>query len=503
MAKFHLTKAGRAIAALLIVAVVGVAAWFIINKTDFKFGKSGDADITIIVDTYTGWAPIIWGNGGLEGSEESEFYKRFGIKLKIVNMDDFEANRAAWKNGDVDMAFVTLDSYPVEMSSSGTMTEARYFMIHNFSAGADAIVVNKTINTVADLKGKRIAFSEGTASHTLLLNTLEAAGLTNDDITQVKTGYGSDVAQAFKAKQVDAAVVFTPDDNDCIAAVSGSKVLTSTRQANTLITDGFIAKAEWLEKNPKLVKKFIEALLWANSEFNTNESVRKEACKVFSETLNVPLDMVEDVQTKINFATLQDNVNWFGLDPLYSGVTGEKLYTKMSRKYTEIGLAKSVLGWNKVSDSHFIEELMAENDLDNNQDAVATKSRKFTAPTAAMESAPEISNRKVIINFPTNGYTLDAEAQAIIDEQFAPTAVQFNQVRIRVEGNTDNTGNKAHNIELSKKRAQSVVDYLVREYDIDRNRFVVVGNGPDHAIRDGVSGANENYRTTEFKMIAE
>lgn len=506
MKKFRLTTAGRILLAVIVAAAVCLTAYFVLRDKDIDlnvFGGSSKSDITIIVDTYTGWAPIIWGNGGLDGSEDSEFYKRFGIKLRIVNMDDFEACRAAWKNGDADMAFVTLDSYPVEMSGSGTMTEARYFMIHNFSAGADAIVVNKTINTVADLKGKRIAFSEGTASHSLLLNTLEAAGLKNSDIEQVKTGYGSDVAQTFKAKQVDAAVVFTPDDDDCVAAVPGAKVLTSTKQANTLVTDGFIAKKEWLEKNPELAKKFIQALLWANSEITYNEDKYNEACQAFSTALDIPLDFVLNVGKKINFATLQDNVNWFGLDPLYAGVTGEKLYSKMSRVYTELGLTKSVLGWNRVSDSRFIEELMAKNELDNEQGVNATKARKFTAPTAEMAKAPEISARKVVINFPTDGYTLDVEAQSIIDEQFAPTAVQFNQVRIRVEGNTDNTGNRYHNVELSKKRAQAVVDYLVREYNIDSNRFVVVGNGPDHAIRDGIVGSNENYRTTDFELIDE
>lgn len=504
-----LTKLGRFVVALFIAAVVLGGVYLVSDKlgVDFKGiaskSANGGYDMAIAVDTYTGWAPIIWGNGGLEGTKESLFYKNFGIRLKIVNMDDFEACRAALKEGDIDAAFVTLDSYPVEMSSNGTMTDMRYFMIHNFSAGADAIVVNKTINTVSDLKGKRIAFSEGTASHSLLLNTLEAAGLSNGDIKQVKTGYGSDVAQAFKAKQVDAAVVFTPDDDDCIAAVPGSKVLTSTKQANTLVTDGFIAKKEWLDKNSETVRKFIQALLWANSEITYNNDKYMEACQAFSDALDVPMDFVVTVGKKINFATLQDNVNWFGLNPYYSGITGESLYGKMSRVYTQLGLTQSVLGWNRVSTDHFIEELIADNDLTNKQEENATKVKKFTAPTKSMTTAQELSTKKVVINFPTNGSTLDATAQVIIDEEFAPIALQFNQVRIRVEGNTDNTGNYQYNKELSLKRAQSVVNYLVREYGIDSNRFIVVGNGPDKAIRDGVSGSSEAYRTTDFELIDE
>ena len=35
-------------------------------------------------------------------------------------------------------------------------------------------------------------------------------------------------------------------------------------------------------------------------------------------------------------------------------------------------------------------------------------------------------------------------------------------IPVRVEGNTDNTGDYHHNVELFKKRAQSVAKYLVK-----------------------------------------
>jgi NitT/TauT family transport system substrate-binding protein len=56
---------------------------------------------------------------------------------------------------------------------------------------------------------------------------------------------------------------------------------------------------------------------------------------------------------------------------------------------------------------------------------------------------------------------------------------------------------------LSQKRAEAVVNYLVKEYNIDKNRFVVVGNGPKKAIADNVQGANENYRTTDLELLNE
>jgi len=56
---------------------------------------------------------------------------------------------------------------------------------------------------------------------------------------------------------------------------------------------------------------------------------------------------------------------------------------------------------------------------------------------------------------------------------------------------------------LSEKRAQSVVDYLVSEYNFDKNRFIVVGNGPKNAKNDGVNGSSEKYRRTDFELITQ
>ena len=59
------------------------------------------------------------------------------------------------------------------------------------------------------------------------------------------------------------------------------------------------------------------------------------------------------------------------------------------------------------------------------------------------------------------------------------------------------------NKKLSLRRAQSVKDYLIKEYDVDPNRIIVIGNGPKHAIDDGIKGSNADYRRTDFQLISE
>ncbi len=53
---------------------------------------------------------------------------------------------------------------------------------------------------------------------------------------------------------------------------------------------------------------------------------------------------------------------------------------------------------------------------------------------------------------------------------------------IRVSGHTDNRGARAHNLDLSQRRAQSVVRHLVDVGHIDAARLTAVGYGPDHPV---------------------
>ena len=200
----RLTTVGKGCVIAIIVAIIGSVLYFSGATKNLSFGGNGGS-VTVAVNTYTGFSPLVYANGGLNGSEDSYLYKKYGVKLKIQIMDDFDACRAALRNNDIDIAYCTLDALPVEMSSSGTMTDMRYFMLLNHSAGADAIVVDGSVNTIADLKGKKVAYAEGTASHTLLLNALETNSMSMSDIVPVKVGSGIEAAQAFKSKAVSAA----------------------------------------------------------------------------------------------------------------------------------------------------------------------------------------------------------------------------------------------------------------------------------------------------------
>lgn len=326
------------------------------------------------------------------------------------------------------------------------------------------------------------------------------AGVESEQIVKMikKVSDGIEAANLFKAGTVDAAVVWTPDDGDCLKAIPGSKVLTSTKVATHIIADGIIAKEEFIEDNSEILVKFCTAWLTANGEINSSTQNKQSAAKAFADAFNVDMEFAMNGLNNIRLTTLGDNKDFFGLNPRYMGVTGEQLYTKMSLVYSDLKLTQNPLPWKNVSETSILEQIKISGD---NQ--LAESEVKFKPVTEEVKQKESISNKKVTINFETGSAILDDEDKSIIDREFVNIAKTFTNARIRIEGNTDATGNNQINTTLSFKRAQAVADYLVKEYRFDSNRFIVIGNGSKWAIKDGIVGSNEAYRKTDFQLVQD
>ncbi len=71
--------------------------------------------------------------------------------------------------------------------------------------------------------------------------------------------------------------------------------------------------------------------------------------------------------------------------------------------------------------------------------------------------------------------------------------------KFRIEGHTDSVGSRESNIELSQRRAQSVVDFLASQ-GADPAKFEVQGYGPDKPL-DGRNAANGANRRVEVVLV--
>ncbi|MBA4444957.1 ABC transporter substrate-binding protein, partial [Cylindrospermopsis raciborskii CS-506_C] len=142
------------------------------------------------------------------------------------------------------------------------------------------IIVREGINTIADLKGKKVAVEEGTVDHFLLLLGMKKAGLTSNDIIlqPLETGAAS---AAFVAGQVDAVGVFAPFTTKALER-PGSKELFSSRDFPGAIPDHLVVTRQLIKERPQdvqaLVNTWFETLdyIKANPE-KSNEIMAKRA----------------------------------------------------------------------------------------------------------------------------------------------------------------------------------------------------------------------------------
>jgi NitT/TauT family transport system substrate-binding protein len=515
----ELTPKGRtavkAFRNVLILLVVLAIAYFGIRKwvkpsSDGKIsisGKAGKADLVLAYNTFTGVEGIVLMNGGMDPNESSELYKNYGLKLQIKQMDAVKDTRSGLHSGDLDLVYCTTDALPVEMGSSSELLQDDVVQIMqvNQSHGADAIVVRKGIDEVSALRGKKIAYAVGTASHTLLLNVLETSNMKMADIDGYQVADGVEAATAFKNGQCDAALVWAPDDEDCVAAVAGAKVLVSSAVASQIIADGLLVKKSVLSQKKDLIVKLVKAWLVGNARINTDASAKREANSLFAKGFKFPEDIAAKSADKVYFSTLGDNINFFGLNSTYTGMTGERMYGRMAVKYTEIGLAKSPAPWRNVSDPSVVQELMKDQAFVDDSKQVAVKPEAFQPATQEIKNEQAQSSKIVKLEFPLNSAALTEDDKVTIDREIKELIQGFEKAYVRVEGNTDNTGQAKTNERLSLDRANSVVDYLVVEHHLDRNKFIVIGNGS----RKPVSGCEQNQdeecrarnRRTEFQFI--
>jgi sulfonate transport system substrate-binding protein len=165
---------------------------------------------------------------------------------------------------------------------------------------SEAIVVpnNSPLRSVAQLKGKRIAFQKGSGSQFLLVSALQKAGLKIADIQAVYLS-PADARAAFVSGSIDAWVVWDP----YLASAQksyGARVLsdyTGLPQANGF----YLASRRFVQQSPALVSALLEQVAltgkWANAHPD-------EVSAMLAPQMGLPVDIVETWQRRTRYGAM-------------------------------------------------------------------------------------------------------------------------------------------------------------------------------------------------------
>jgi outer membrane protein OmpA-like peptidoglycan-associated protein len=103
------------------------------------------------------------------------------------------------------------------------------------------------------------------------------------------------------------------------------------------------------------------------------------------------------------------------------------------------------------------------------------------------------------INFKFNSAEITRKSFPVLDRA-AKVLTDYPDVRIEIQGHTDNKGNPEYNKDLSQRRAESVKNYFIGK-GIDQSRLTAVGYGMEMPIADNKTGRGRaKNRRVEFKL---
>src|SRR5882724_7150455 len=317
--------------------------------------------LVVGINTWAGHSPGIVFNNGMEPNGGSQYKSKYGMDVKFVLLEDPAAKLAAFRSGEVDIMWNTVDNWAREASILAEQNQkAKSIIMQDWSRGGDGIVSIASIKSIEDLKGHKIACTQFTPSHFLLLYLLAQSGLSPDDRAAVEkniifTTDAPAAAAAFKAKQVDAAVTWEPDLSGAIAARGNeAHVLVSTQAATNIIADTLCARQDLIDKAPETVRDFVRGWLDGIEQIKNDPNSSYE---IVAKALKLDTDTVSGMLSGLKLTPYADNAQFYGLAG--SKAHYETLFDTAFVIWRKKGLVTKSVDAKNWADTRFLQAIAA------------------------------------------------------------------------------------------------------------------------------------------------
>lgn len=136
------------------------------------------------------------------------------------------------------------------------------YFIHNIIGDNEALAVRTELNiqSLADLKGKRVAVPFGSTTHFSLLSALEQEGISSSDVT-VLDMQPPDILAAWQRGDIDASFVWQPTLAKLVD--EGGTILTTAKvlsQQGIVTADVGVAHTDFISQYPDVLAQYVALL---------------------------------------------------------------------------------------------------------------------------------------------------------------------------------------------------------------------------------------------------
>ena len=341
----------RSVVINLFAALVIIVAVIVLPAAD-----SPAAELTKVK---LGYLHTLAVDGQLWLGEHYGIWKQYGIEFEPIRfytgIDLFQA----LSGGSIDMLITgaVVSNWPAR-------GQGKVFLINNIEFGTAQLWVqpDSGINSLKDLKGKKISTTRGTTAHVFLHNALKSVGLDETDATgkykdvTIVNQRMSEAVSSFVSGAVPAVAMWVPFNIIIQKNVPGAKMISDASQffPDAAIVGGWATTDEYWEKHRNgLLKQITKAWMVANEilVYNARQSIEILSDKYYQE---VPTsDLWENYQAE----RVLPSATWVGY---YQDGTIDKWLDQVTNVYVEVGAFKNPRPASKYFDSKLLPEVHEE-----------------------------------------------------------------------------------------------------------------------------------------------
>ena len=157
------------------------------------------------------------------------------------------------------------------------------------------------IDSLKDIKGKKIASTKGASTYMAVLRALDLQHLGLQDIDYVDLQVPS-MIPAFVNKSVDAIWVWSPWSSKLVA--EGGKIVAGMRDVQIdWAQQLWVARTEWLKQNPEAARRLVAAIDLASQALKSNPA---PAVSAVAETLAISPQMAKEILEDDHYPSVEE-----------------------------------------------------------------------------------------------------------------------------------------------------------------------------------------------------
>lgn len=455
-----------------------------------------DDTITVELSEYAGYSGLIVANGGLEPSENSFFFKKYGFKVHLTLSE--EESWPALNSGRIAASATTVDVLTAYCRNFAVTAPVQI----GFSRGADGLVVRKEIRRINDLRGRVMVASQFTEADFFLRYLTQEAGLGVHLLSsptdrpapdQVNLLFATDAFAAADLFLQDVksgghflagCVTWAPKTTETVDASDGAAHLLTTNKNLLIIADILIVNKPFAAAHPDMVAALVEGTLEGNRLVNDETEAHLDT---IARAFKWSRDDARAELAKVHLSNLPENLAFYSgsIDSAgsFSGIFSSALLAYGS-------LIDQPTDADRYMDASFLQKLQAAGAFAGQQISIAPIR---SSAAGALEGDPLLT-KDIRFLFEPNSSVLQLADQG--NQQNLKSIRRLLQVSpgstILLRGHVDNglvdtfrkQGGEAFvrqmalkAMELSKDRANEIRRVLVDQLHVAPARLQTIGRG--------------------------